>query len=79
MMNPLEKQYGPRKAKTKTAKKRITLKKWEKIQRTCMTLLDLARRFPDMARQVCFYPKQSTFHSLVNRVPPSKHKVVRWL
>ena len=48
-------------------------------QKTCLTLMELARAFPSIAQQVCFYPKQSTFNSLVGRVPRSKQKVVQWL
>ena len=48
-------------------------------QKTCLTLMELAQAFPNIAQQVCFYPKQSTFNSLVGRVPRSKEKVVQWL
>ena len=48
-------------------------------QKTCLTLMELARAFPNIAQQVCFHPKQSTFHSLVGRVPRSKQKVAQWL
>ena len=48
-------------------------------QKTCMTLMELARAFPNIAQQVCFHPKQSTFNSLVGRVPRSKQKVDQWL
>ena len=48
-------------------------------QKTCLTLMELAQAFPNIAQQVCFYPKQSTFNSLVGRVPRSKQKVVQWL
>ena len=41
-------------------------------QKTCLTLIELAQ-------QVCFHPKQSTFYSLVGRVPRSKQKVSQWL
>ena len=47
--------------------------------KTCMTLMELARAFPNIAQQVCFHPKQSTFNSVVGRVPRSKHKVATWL
>ena len=40
--------------------------------KTCMTLMELAGAFPNIAQQVCFHPKQSTFNSLVGRVPGSK-------
>ena len=48
-------------------------------QKTCLTLLELARAFPNIAHQVCFHPKQSTFHSLMGRSPRSKQKVAQWL
>ena len=48
-------------------------------QKSCLTLMELARAFPNIAQQVCFHPKQSTFHSLVGRVPHSKQKVAQWL
>ena len=48
-------------------------------QKTCLTLMELAQAFPNIAQQVCFYPKQSTFNSLVGWVPRSKQKVVQWL
>ena len=54
-------------------------KKKSTQQKTCLTLMELARAFPNIAQQVCFYPKQSTFNSLVGRVPRSKQKVVQWL
>ena len=47
--------------------------------KTCLTLMELARAFPNIAQQVCFHSKQSTFYSLVGRVPRSKQKVVQWL
>ena len=45
----------------------------------CLTLMELARAFPNIAQQVCVHPKQSTFYSLVGRVPRSKQKVAQWL
>ena len=47
--------------------------------KTCMTLMELARAFPNIAQQVCFHPKQSTFNSVVGHVPRSKQKVAQWL
>ena len=37
------------------------------------------RAFPNIAQKVCFLSKQSTFNSLVGRVPRSKQKVTQWL
>ena len=54
-------------------------KKKASQQKTCLTLMELAQAFPNIAQQVCFYPKQSTFNSLVGWVPRSKQKVVQWL
>ena len=48
-------------------------------QKTCLILMELARAFPNIAQQVCFHPKQSTFNSVVGRVPRSKQKVATWL
>ena len=48
-------------------------------QKKCLALMELARAFPNIALQVCFHPKQSTFHSLVGRVPRNKQKVAQWL
>ena len=48
-------------------------------QKTCLTLRELAQAFPNIAQQVCFHPKQSTFNFLVGRVPRSKQKVDQWL
>ena len=47
--------------------------------KTCLTLLELARAFSNIAHQVCFHPKQSTFHLLMGRDPRSKQKVAQWL
>ena len=57
-------------------KKNVTSRKKAK---TCMTLLELARAFPNIAHQVCFHPKRSTFNSVVGHVPRSKQKVATWL
>lgn len=46
-------------------------------QKTCLTLKELARAFPDIAQQVCFHLKQLTYKSLVSRFPTSKHKVAQ--
>ena len=54
-------------------------KKKSTEQKTCLTLMELARAFPNIAQQVCFHPKQSTFYSLVGRVRRSKQKVAQWL
>ena len=47
--------------------------------KTCLTLMELARAFPNIAHQVCFLSKQSTFHSLMGRAPRNKQKVAQWL
>ena len=74
----LEKKHGPEK---KTKKSKVTKRKApasKKKGKTCMTLLELARHFPDVARQVCFHPAVSTFNSVVGGVPSSKRKVATW-
>jgi len=48
-------------------------------QKTCLTLMELAPAVPNIAQQVCFHTKQSTFNSLVGQVPRSKQKVAQWL
>ena len=48
-------------------------------QKTCLTLMELARAFPNIAQQVCFHSKQWTFNSLMGQVPRSKQKVAQWL
>lgn len=52
-------------------------KKKPRKQKTCLTLKELARAFPDIAQQVCFHLKQLTYKSLVSRFPASKHKVAQ--
>ena len=37
--------------------------------------MELARAFPNIAQQVCFHPKQSTFNLLMGLVPRSEQKV----
>ena len=54
-------------------------KKKPSKQKTCLTLMELAQAFPNIAQHVCFHHKQSTFNSLVGRVPRSKQKVAQWL
>ena len=54
-------------------------KKKPRKQKTCLTLKELARAFPDIAQQVCFHPKQLTYKSFVSRFPATKHKVAQWL
>ena len=54
-------------------------KKKPAYQKTCLTLMELVRAFPNIAQQMCFHPKQSNFHSLVGRVPRRKQKVAQWL
>ena len=48
-------------------------------QKTCLTLMELARAFPNIAQEVRFHPKQSIFNSLVGQIPRSKQKVAQWL
>ena len=42
--------------------------------KTCLTLMELAGAFRDIAQQVCFHPKQLTYKSLASCVPASNTK-----
>ena len=69
----------PKKKQRRRARRHPPMrKKKPPKQKTCMTLMELARAFPNIAQQVCFHVKQSTFNSLVGRVPRSK-QVDQWL
>ena len=68
-----------KKQRRRTSRHPPMRKKKPAKRKTCLTLVELARAFPNIAQQVCFNPKQSTFYSLVGRVPRSKQKVALWL
>ena len=69
----------PKKQRRRAGRHSPMRKKKPPKAKTCMTLMELARAFPNIAQQVCFHPKQSTFNSVVGRVPRSKQKVATWL
>ena len=69
----------PKKQRRRAGRHPPMRKKKPPKPKTCMTLMELARAFPKIAQQVCFHPKQSTFNSVVGRVPRSKQKVATWL
>ena len=69
----------PKKQRRRAGRHPPMRKKKPPKAKTCMTLMELARAFPNIAQQVCFHPKQSTFNSVVGRVPRSKQKVATWL
>ena len=62
-------------------KKTPTMKKskmGKKKGKTCLSLAHLARRYPDITKTVCFYPKQATMRSLINATPRRISKVQAW-
>ena len=67
--HPLMKKK-PAMTKAKTAKK--------KGGKTCLSLASVARRYPDMIKNVCFYPKQATLRSLINVTPHRTSRVQSW-
>ena len=46
--------------------------------KTCVSLARLARRYPDITKTVCFYPKQASMRSLINYTPRRTNKVHLW-
>ena len=77
---PLRSYTAAQKKQRRRASRHPPMRKKKPIkQKTCLTLMELARAFPNIAQQVCFHPKQSTFNSVVGRVPRSKQKVATWL
>ena len=76
----LKRRPPPKKEKRRRDSRHPPMRKKKPTkQKTCLTLMELARAFPNIAQQVCFHPKQSTFNSFVGRVPRSKQKVAQWL
>ena len=73
--NKRRKKTTPKsKKKTKTrVKKKIPVKRNSK--KVCVTLMEIARKFPDIAKQVCFHPKVSSFKSIMGTPASSKRKV----
>ena len=62
--------------KRKPAMTRAKMSK--KKGKTCLSLANVARRYPDMTKTVCFYPKQATLRSLINTTPHRTSKVRAW-
>ena len=60
-------------------KSRARAYKSKKKSKTCMTLMEVARAFPNIAQTVCFHPKVSTYRSLVGSIPRGRAKVGTWL
>ena len=54
------------------------MRKSKAAGKTCMTLMELTRAFPDVAQRICFYPKVSSYKSVVAGLPASKRKIGTW-
>ena len=74
-----EERARQRKQRRQTSRQPLMRKRKPGKQKTYLTLMELAQAFPHIAQQLCFHPKQSTYKSLVSRVPRSKVKVAQWL
>ena len=59
------------------AKTRAKMTK-KKKGKTCLSLANVARRYPDMTKTVCFYPNQATLRSLINTTPHRTSRVRSW-
>ena len=66
---------------TKKPKKKGTpkRKKTTKSQKKCLSLLQIARAFPDIANVLCFHPKVSSFKSLMAMPKSRKRKASTFL
>lgn len=78
------KKRTPKKKKKKTApKKKGSCKKKPPVSKRspkmCLTLMQIARAFPDIAKQVCFHPKVASFKSLMATPASSKRKASTFL
>ena len=69
-----EERAWQRKQCQRTSRRPPMQKKKPGKQKPCLTLMELARAFRDIAQQVCFHPKQLTYKSLVSCVPASNTK-----
>ena len=76
------------KKKTTPKQKKAPLKKKKKpmkppvrrgAKKVCLTLMELARLFPDIAKTVCFHPKVSSFKSVMSMPPSARRKVASFL
>ena len=63
------KKRAPAMTKAKVSKKK---------GKTCLSLANVARRYPDMTKTVCFYPNQATLRSLINTTPHRTSRVRNW-
>jgi len=72
-----------RATKRSSGKKKTTRKRKPPVSRkkgkTCMTLAQIAKAFPDMAHQVCFHPNVASFRSLMSTPASSKRKASTFL
>jgi len=76
------KKRSPKKKKTSPKKKASRKKKPPVSKRSpkmCLTLMQIARAFPDIAKQVCFHPKVESFKSLMATPASSKRKASTFL
>ena len=68
-------RHPPMKRKPAMTRAKVAKKRRGK---TCLSLANVARRYPDMTKTVCFYPKQATLRSLINVTPHRTSKVRAW-
>ena len=68
-------RHPPMKRKPAMTKAKMAKKKKGK---TCLSLANVARRYPDMTKTVCFYPNQATLRSLINTTPHRTSRVRSW-
>ena len=65
----------PTAAKSKKTKSRVK----RNSKKVCVTLMEIARKFPDIAKQVCFHPKVSSFKSIMGTPASAKKKMSTFL
>ena len=70
-------QKAPLKKKKKKKRMKPPVRRGPK--KVCLTLMELARLFPDIAKTVCFHPKVSSFKSVMSMPPSARRKVVSFL
>lgn len=73
------KKKTPRKKKTPMKKRKRKVPTSGKKQKVCLTLMQIVKAFPDMAKKVCFHPKVSSFRSLMAILASSKKKASTFL
>lgn len=76
-----KKRHPSKKQKKKTPmkKRKRNVPTSAKQQKVCRTLMQIAKAFPDVAKQVCFHPKVSSFRSLMAIPASSKKKASTFL